>query len=44
MAPGVKTENPQVAQAVTNTLNSISVEKILSLTDMHGYGLRLNVI
>ena len=43
MAVGAKTENPKVAQATTNILKSISRNKILSLTDMHGHGLRLYV-
>ena len=43
MAVGAKSKNPQVAQATTNILKRISVGKILSLTDMHGQGLRLKV-
>ena len=39
-----KTKNPKVGQANTNTLKSISGGKILSLTDMHGSGLRLKVM
>ena len=38
------TKNPKVGQATTNLLKSISGGKILSLTDMHGDGLRLKVM
>ena len=44
MAVGPKTRNPKVAQATTNILKSISGGKILSLTDLHGNGLRLKVM
>ena len=44
MAVSAKTKNPKVGQATTNILKSISGGKILSLTDMHGNGLRLNVM
>ena len=44
MAVGAKTKNPKVAAATTNILKSISGGKILSLTDMHGRGLRLKVM
>ena len=44
MAVSAKTKNPKVGQATTNILKSISGGKILSLTDMHGRGLRLKVI
>ena len=44
MAVGAKTKNPKVATATTNILKSISGGKILSLTDMHGRGLRLKVM
>ena len=44
MAVGAKTKNPKVAQATTNNLKSISGGKILSLTDMHGHGLRFKVM
>ena len=44
MTVGAKTKNPKVAQATTNILESISGGKILSLTDMHGNGLRLKVM
>ena len=37
---GAKTKKPKVAAATTNILKSISGGKILSLTDMHGRGLR----
>ena len=41
MTVSAKTKNPKVGQATTNILKSISGGKILSLTDMHGRGLRL---
>ena len=41
MAVNAKTKNPKVGQATTNVLKPISGGKILSLTDMHGRGLRL---
>ena len=44
MAVGAKTKNPKVAAATTNILKSISGGKILSLTDIHGNGLRLKVM
>ena len=44
MAVSAKTKNPKVGQATTNILKSISGRKILSLTDMHGRGLRLKVM
>ena len=44
MAVSAKTKNPKVGQATTNILKSISGGKILSLTDMHGGGLRLKVM
>ena len=44
MAISAKTRNPNVGQATTNILKSISGDKILSLTDMHGRGLRLKVM
>ena len=37
----MKTKNPQSAQVTSNLLNSLTGGKILSLTDMHGNGLRL---
>ena len=44
MAVGAKTKNPEIAAATTNILKNISGGKILSLTDMHGNGLRLKVM
>ena len=44
MDVGAKTKIPKVAAATTNILKSISGGKILSLTDMHGRGLRLKVL
>ena len=44
MVVSAKTENPKVVAATTNFLKSISGGKILSLTDMHGHGLRLKVM
>ena len=44
MAVSAKTKNPKVGQATTNISKSISGGKILSLTDMHGHGLRLKVM
>ena len=44
MAVTAKTKNPKIGQATTNILKSISGGKILSLTDMHGRGLRLKVM
>ena len=44
MAVSAKTKNPKVGQATTNILKSISGGKILSLTDIHGRGLRLKVM
>ena len=44
MAVTAKTKNPKVGQATTNILKSISGGKILSLTHMHGRGLRLKVM
>ena len=39
-----KTKNPQSAQVTSNILKSLTGGKILSLTDMHGRGLRLKVM
>ena len=39
MAVGAKTKHPKVAQATTIILKSISVGKLLSLTELHGHGL-----
>ena len=44
MAVSAKTKNPKVGQAITNILESISGGNILSLTDLHGIGLRLKVM
>ena len=44
MAVSAKTKNPKVGQATTNILKSLTGGKLLSLTDMHGNGLRLNVM
>ena len=44
MAVNAETKNPKVGQATTNILKIISGGKILSLTDMHGNGLRLRVM
>ena len=41
MAVSAKTTNLKVGHSTTNILKSISGGKILSLTDMHGQGLRL---
>ena len=43
-AVAAKTKNPQSAQITKSILKSISGGKILSLTDMHGRGLRLKVM
>ena len=40
----MKTKNPQSAQVASNMLKSLTGGKILSLTDMHGNGLRLKVM
>ena len=39
-----KTKNPQSAQVTNTILKSLTGGKILSLTDMHGRGLRLKVM
>ena len=44
MAVSGKTKNPKVRQATANILKSISGGKIVSLTDIHGNGLRLKVM
>ena len=41
MAVGAKIKNSKVGAATTNTLKSLLGGKILTLTDMHGRGLRL---
>ena len=44
MAVGAKSKNAKVGAAATNILKSLTGGKILSLTDMHGNGLRLKVM
>ena len=44
MAVGANKENRQVGQATTNIIKSLTVGKILSLTDIHGNGLRIKVM
>ena len=44
MAVSAKTKSPKVGQATTSIPKSISGGMILSLTDMHGRGLRLKVM
>ena len=39
-----KTKNPQEGQVTSNILKSFTSGEILSLTDMHGRGLRLKVM
>ena len=39
-AVAAKTKNPQSAQVTKSILKSLTGGKILSLTDMHGNGLR----
>ena len=39
-----KTKNPQSTQLTNSILKSLTGGKILSLTDMHGSGLRLKVM
>ena len=43
-AVAAKTKNPQSAQVANSILKSLTGGKILSLTDMHGRGLRLRVM
>ena len=43
-AVAAKTKNPQSAQVANTILKSLTGGKILSLTDMHGNGLRLKVM
>ena len=43
-AVAAKTKNPQSAQVTNSILTSLTGGKILSLTDMHGRGLRLKVM
>ena len=44
MAVSAKIKNPKVRQATTNILKSKSGGNFLSLTDLHGNGLRLKVM
>ena len=44
MAVGAKSKNKQVGAATTIILKSLTGGKVLSLTDMHGRGLRLKVM
>ena len=39
-----KTKNPQSVQITNNILKPLTGGKILSLTDMHGRGLKLKVM
>ena len=39
-----KTKSPQSAQKTNNLIKALTGGKILSLTDMHGRGLRLKVM
>ena len=43
-AVAAKTRNPQSAQVTNNILKTLTGGKVLSLTDMHGRGLRLKVM
>ena len=43
-AVAAKTKKPQPAQVTNSILKSLTGGKILSLTDMHGRGLRLRVM
>ena len=43
-AVAAKTKGPQSAQRTNNNLKSLTGGKILSVTDMHGRGLRLKVM
>ena len=43
-AVAAKTKNPQSAQITNNILKSLTGGNILSLTDMHGRGLRLKIM
>ena len=44
IAVGAKSKNKQVGAATTNILKSLTGGKILSLTDMHGRGLRVKMM
>ena len=43
-AVAAKTKNPQSAQTTNDILKTLTTGKILSLTDMHGRGLRMKVM
>ena len=43
-AVAAKTKNPRSGQVANTILKSLTGGKILSLTDMHGNGLRLKVM
>ena len=43
-AIAAKTKNPQSAQITNKILKSLTGGRILSLTDMHGCGLRLKIM
>ena len=43
-AVAAKTKNPQSAQVTNSILKSLTGGKVLSLTDMHGRGLKLKVM
>ena len=43
-AVAAKTKNPQSGQVASNNLKTLTGGKVLSLTDMHGRGLRLKVM
>ena len=43
-AVAANTKNPQSAPITNNILKSLTGGKLLSLTDMHGRGLRINVM
>ena len=43
-AVAVKRKYPQSAQVTNNILKTLTGGKVLSLTDMHGNGLRLKVL
>ena len=43
-AAAAKTTNPQSAQVANSILKSLTGGKVLSLTDLHGNGLRLKVM
>ena len=44
MAISAKIKNPKIGQATTNISKSLTGGKVLSLTDMHGRGLRLKLM